>query len=136
MTAMSKPAICWPSASKKIDVGLADRDADDVGAARRADDRVGDLGIGDQHVLDVARQVDHDRFADAERHEARARVAADHLDRRGRGIAPRGSAAGARPVAARRARGDQRREQRGADQRRVRHVASSSSQLISASSSW
>ena len=57
------------------DVGLADRDADHVGAARRAHHRVGDLRIGDQHVLDVARQVDHHRLADAERHEARARIA-------------------------------------------------------------
>ena len=53
------------------DVGLADRGADDVGALRGADDGVCDLGIGDQHILDVARQVDHDRFADAERKEAR-----------------------------------------------------------------
>ncbi|MGY4484899.1 hypothetical protein ACVWWR_004090 [Bradyrhizobium sp. LM3.2] len=48
------------------DVGLADRGADDVGALRRANDRIGDLGISDQHVLDVARQVDHDRLADAQ----------------------------------------------------------------------
>ena len=53
------------------DVGLADRGADDVGALRRTDHRIGDLGIGDQHVLDVARQVDDDGLADAERQEAR-----------------------------------------------------------------
>ena len=64
------------------DVGLADRGADDVGALRRADHGVGDLGIGDQHILDVARQVDHDRFADAERKEARIHLAVGD-DRRG-----------------------------------------------------
>ena len=84
VTAMSRPAIWRPSASKKNDAGLPDRDADDVGAPRRADDRVGDLRIGDQHVLDVARQVDHHRLADAERHEARSRVAGGDLDRRRR----------------------------------------------------
>ena len=64
------------------DVGLPDGDADHVGAARGADHGVGDLGIGDQHVLDVARQVDHDRFADAERNEARGGLACRHLDHR------------------------------------------------------
>ena len=34
-------------------VGLPDRDTDHVGAPRRTDDGVGDLGIGNQHVLDV-----------------------------------------------------------------------------------
>ena len=62
------------------DVGLADRGADDIGALRRADHGVGDLGIADQHVLDLARQVDHDRLADAERQEARVHGAG----RRGR----------------------------------------------------
>ena len=38
--------------------GLPDRHADQIGAAGRADDRIGDLGIGHQHVLDVARHVD------------------------------------------------------------------------------
>ena len=61
-------------------VGLSDRRADDVGAPRRADHRIGDLRIGDQHVLHVARQVDDHRLADAERHEARAGVARGHLD--------------------------------------------------------
>ncbi len=64
------------------DVGLPDGDADHVDAARRADHRVGDLGIGDQHVLDVGRQVDGDRLADAERNEARGRLARRHLDHR------------------------------------------------------
>ena len=40
------------------DVGLSDADADQIGAPDRADHRIGDLGVGDQHVLDVARQVD------------------------------------------------------------------------------
>ena len=56
------------------DVGLADRGADDIGALGGADDGVGDLRIGDQHVLDVARQVDHDGFADPEREEARVHL--------------------------------------------------------------
>jgi hypothetical protein len=42
------------------DVGLPDGDADDVGAARRADHGVRGFRIGDQHVLDVGRQVDGD----------------------------------------------------------------------------
>ena len=79
-------------------VGLADRDADDVGAARGADDRVGDLRVGHQHVLDVARQVDDHR-------SCRCRAArscepaslADDLDRRCRrrlvGCAARGRCA-------------------------------------------
>ncbi|MEY9277835.1 hypothetical protein ABIE90_007732 [Bradyrhizobium diazoefficiens] len=57
------------------DVGLPDRGADDVGALRRADHRIGDLGVGDQHILDVARKVDHDGLADAEREEARVHLA-------------------------------------------------------------
>ncbi len=44
------------------DVGLADRGADDVGALRRTHDGIGDLRVGDQNVLDVARQVDDDDF--------------------------------------------------------------------------
>src|SRR5437867_7474313 len=40
-------------------IGLAGLDADDVGAPRGAHDCVGNGGIGDQHILDVARQVDH-----------------------------------------------------------------------------
>ena len=80
VTAMSKPIDLPAFGVEEEDVGLADRDADQVGAPRRAHDRVGDLGIGDQHVLDVARQVDHDRLADAERDELRRLVAVD-LDR-------------------------------------------------------
>jgi len=53
------------------DIGLSDADADDESALRRADDGIGDLGIGDQHVLGLARQVDDDGLADAQRHEAR-----------------------------------------------------------------
>ena len=49
------------------DIGLADRGADDVGALRRADHGVGDLGVGDQHVLGFARQIHHGGLADAER---------------------------------------------------------------------
>ncbi len=49
---------------EEVHVGLSDRAADDEDAARGAHDGVGDLGIGHQHILDVARQIDHDRFAD------------------------------------------------------------------------
>ena len=101
-------------------VGLADRGADDVGAPRRADHRIGDLRIGDQHVLDVARQVDHHRLADAERNETRAGVARRHLDR----PAGRGSAARARGRWREPERDDQGHQQCGADQRRFAHVRS------------
>ena len=67
---------------EEYDVGLADRGADDVGALRRTHHGVGDLGIGDQHILDVARQVDHDRLADAERQEARVHLAVGGNGRR------------------------------------------------------
>ncbi|MGY4456703.1 hypothetical protein ACVWYI_000663 [Bradyrhizobium sp. LB13.1] len=59
--------------AEEHDVGLADLCADDIGALGRADHRIGNLGIGHQHVLDLARQVDDGGFADAERQEARPR---------------------------------------------------------------
>ena len=55
---------------EKHHVGLADRSADDIGALRRANDGIGDLGIGHQYVLHFARQIDDHRFADAERKKA------------------------------------------------------------------
>ena len=70
------------------DVGLADRGADDIGALGRADHGVGDLRIGDQHVLDLPRQVDHDRFADPERNEPRVHLSVGG-DRRGGAIVAR-----------------------------------------------
>ena len=70
-------------------VGLADLDADEIGAARRANDGIGDRRIGDENILDIARQIEHDRFADAERNETGALVAADHLDDRDAGVARR-----------------------------------------------
>ncbi len=51
---------------EKEDAGLADLDTDHVGAASRADDGIGNGGIGDKDVLGVARQVDDHRLADAE----------------------------------------------------------------------
>ena len=60
---------------EEYDVGLTYRRADDIGALRGADDGVGNFGIGDQHILDVARQVDHDGFANAERKKARIHLA-------------------------------------------------------------
>ena len=86
-------------------VGLADRDADDVGAARGAHDGVGDLGIGDQHILDVARQVDDDRLADAERHRVRSDVAGRDVD--GCVCGSAGSSAAGSPAATPSAHGDQ-----------------------------
>ena len=74
---------------EEIDVGLSDLDADDVGAPRGANDRVGDLGIGHQHVLDVAGQVDDDALAHAERDELRCLVAVD-LDGGSDDLRPRG----------------------------------------------
>ena len=68
------------------DVGLPDGDADHVDAARGADHGVGDLGVGDQHVLDVGRQVDGDRFTDAERDETGGCLARRHLDHRHTGV--------------------------------------------------
>ena len=53
------------------DIGLSDGPADDVGALGGVHHGIGDLRIRDQHVLDVAREVDHDGFADAEREKAR-----------------------------------------------------------------
>jgi len=55
--------------AKEYDVGLTDRRADNISAMRRANDGVCNLRIGDQHILDVIRQIDHDGFADAERQE-------------------------------------------------------------------
>src|SRR5215510_9363545 len=109
--------------------GLSDRGADDVGAAGRADDCVGDLRIGHQHVLDVARQVDHHRLADAERDELGARFAAHHLDdrrarvdRRHRGRSRSGPVGGGRASGGRQPEGGGHgNEQSGADQRRVPH---------------
>ena len=65
---------------EEIHVGLAHRDADDEGAARRPHHGIGDLGIGDQHILDVARQIDDDRFADAEGHRLGLIVAGRDVD--------------------------------------------------------
>ncbi len=62
-------------------ISLPGRHADDVGAARRSHDGVGDLGIGNQHVANVARQIDNDRLADAERQRLRFDVAGGDMDR-------------------------------------------------------
>ena len=98
------------------DVGLPDLDADHVDAARRAHDGIGDGRVGDQHVLDVGRQVDGDRLADAERDEARCRLARRHLDDRDMRV---GGHRGGRNEAG---RGEERRERDGADQGAGRHV--------------
>ena len=65
---------------EEIDVGLADADADQIGAPRGADHRIGDLGIGHQDVLDVARQIDDHRLADPEGNEIRAELRCHDLD--------------------------------------------------------
>ena len=59
-----------PFGVEEEDVCLTDPHPDDVGAARRADHRVRGRRVGNEHVLDVPRQVDDDRFAHAERHES------------------------------------------------------------------
>jgi len=49
----------------------------------RRDDRTtafGDLRIGDQHVLDVARQIDNDRFTDPKGHRLRLIIACGDVD--------------------------------------------------------
>ena len=58
-------------AVEEHDIGLADVAADDVGALRRADHGVGNLGIGDQHILGLARQIDDHGLAGAERKKPR-----------------------------------------------------------------
>ena len=77
LTAISKRAICFPSASKKTMLVCSELVAVDVDAARRAHHDVGDLGIGNQHILDVARKIVDDRLADPESQEERGRVVAD-----------------------------------------------------------
>ena len=111
---------------EEVDAGLADRGPDDVGAARRADDRIGDFWIGHQHVLDVARQLDHHRLADPERNELGAGLAAHHLDHRRARVACRdGRFGGGCAPGCRKPEGSgQRNEQCGADQRRVPHSRS------------
>ena len=95
VTAMSKPIELPAFGVEEIDVGLADRDADDVGAARRADHRVGDLGIGHQHVLDVAGQVDDDASCRRRAAGTAPPVAVNLHGRRRRRSAAPGSAAAA-----------------------------------------
>src|SRR5262249_22156186 len=51
-------------------IGLPDGNANHVNAARRPDHGIGDLRVGYQHILDVGRQIDRNRFADPERDEA------------------------------------------------------------------
>ena len=99
-------------------VGLSAGRADDVGAARRADHGVGDLRIGDQHVLDVARQVDDHRLADAERDETRAGVARRHGDDLLALIGCGRAAGSGQPE-----RNTQGNKHRGADQRHFSHVS-------------
>src|SRR5581483_3901370 len=48
-------------------------------APRRADDRIGDLGIGDKNVFYVARQIDHHGLAQAERNRAGGIFAAGNV---------------------------------------------------------
>ena len=53
--------------TEEEDAGLAYRGANDVSALRRTHHGVRDFWIGDQHVLDLAGQIDHHGFADAKR---------------------------------------------------------------------
>ncbi len=66
-----RPVVCLPH-RRSENVGLSDFVADQVSATRRANHGIGDPGVCDQNVLDVARKVDHHRFADAERDRARS----------------------------------------------------------------
>jgi hypothetical protein len=82
IAAFDNPKIHLPAFGvEEVHVGLADPVADDVGAARGTDHGVGDLGIADQHILDIVRQVDDHRFADAERNRMRSEVAGGDRDR-------------------------------------------------------
>ena len=83
---------------EEIDVGLADGSADHIGAPHRANDGVSDLGIGDEDVLDVARQIDHDRLAEAEREEARSGSLPTACTTGGGPPAAAGAIAAARPA--------------------------------------
>src|ERR1700728_3459409 len=96
-------------------IGLPDLAADNVGAARGADHGVGDGGIGDQHVLDIARQVDDDRLADAERDRARPEIARRNRDCLGLQVAIRRSTAGNGDARSSARRGDHGCESSGAD---------------------
>ena len=117
-----EPGDLAPFGIEEVDAGLAPLDADDVGTAGRADHRIGDLRVGDQHVLDVARHVDHHRLADPERNELGIGLAGGDLDHRRRTadharIGGRRAAGGRQPEG-----GDQSGEQCGVDQRRVPHL--------------
>jgi hypothetical protein len=98
------------------DVGLAGLDADDIGAPRRAYDGIGDRGIGDQHILDLARQVDHHRLADAKWNKAGAAVPRHKLDDR-RALLGRGRLPGRDEPE----REDHGSNLHGSDQRHIRH---------------
>ncbi len=56
-----------PLGIEEEDIGLADRNADQEGAAGRAHDGIGDGRIGDDDVTGVTRQFDGQRLADTER---------------------------------------------------------------------
>ena len=107
VTAMSKPAIWRPRHRRRRRWS---------GRSRRRSCRRGApsarprwrLGIGHQHVLGVARQVDHHRLADAERDEAQRRVAVAPAT-----WAPACGGSPADGVARQAPRAEQRSEQRG-----------------------
>ena len=106
---------------EEVHVGLAHRAADEECAPRRPHHGVGDLGIGDQHILDVARQIDNDRFADPKGHRLGLIVAGGDMDGlRGRRVEH--DIARKRPR--HQARGDEKRREsrRRSDRSRSRHI--------------
>src|SRR6185437_1030452 len=61
-------------AVEEDNVGLADSGTDDVGALGRSHDRICDLRVGNQNVLNVTRQVHNDRLTDAQRQGLRVHL--------------------------------------------------------------
>ena len=59
------------------DVGFADALAEQIDAACRACDRIGHGRIGDQYVVGIGRQIDHDRLVEAELDALTLAVGAD-----------------------------------------------------------
>ena len=64
--ARSRLTTCSPFGAEHEDVGFADALAEQIDAACRACDRIGDRRIGDQYVVGIGRQIDDDRLVEAE----------------------------------------------------------------------
>ena len=80
-TKISSVAICLPCAVEEDGVGLADLERHDEDAARRANDGIDDLRIGDDDVARVDIELDDRGLVERERHALRrARWVGDKLD--------------------------------------------------------